>query len=75
MANVIFTPPIRGIHKGLPADTPAPNTSEHMNNVRAKGWGGRILIVQRNGLSMWSTDQVGDAENPVVAMCSVAAVA
>ena len=75
MANVIFTPPIRGIHKGLPADTPAPNTSEHMNNVRAKGWGGRILIVQRDGLSMWSTDQVGDAEQPVVAMCTVAAVA
>jgi len=74
MANVIFTPPIRGIHKGLPADTPAPNTSEHMNNVRAKGWGGRILIVQRDGLSMWSTDQVGDAEQPVVAMCTVAAV-
>ena len=75
MANVIFTPPIRGIHKGLPADTPAPNTSEHMNNVRAKGFGGRIIIVQRDGLSMWSTDQVGDAENPVVAICSVAAVA
>ena len=75
MANLIFTPPIRGIHKGLPADTPAPNTSEYMNNVRAKGWGGRILIVQRDGLSMWSTDQVGDAEQPVVAMCTVAAVA
>ena len=75
MANVIFTPPIRGIHKGLPADTPAPNTSEHMNNVRAKGFGGRILIVQRPGLDLWSTDQVGDAENPVVAMCTVASVA
>ena len=75
MANVIFTPPIRGIHKGLPADTPAPNTSEHMNNVRAKGFGGRIIIVQRPGLDLWSTDQVGDAENPVVAMCTVASVA
>lgn len=75
MANVIFTPPIRGIHKGLPADTPAPNTSEYMNNVRAKGWGGRILIVQRPELDLWSTDQVGDAENPVVAMCTVASVA
>ena len=75
MANVIFTPPIRGIHKGLPADTPAPNTSEHMNNVRVKGFGGRILIVQRPGLDLWSTDQVGDAENPVVAMCTVASVA
>lgn len=75
MANVIFTPPIRGIHRGLPADKPAPNTSEYMNNVRAKGFGGRILIVQRDGLDKWSTDQVGDAENPVVAICSVASVA
>lgn len=75
MANVIFTPPIRGIHKGLPADTPAPNTSEYMNNVRAKGFGGRILIAQRPGLGKWSTDQVGDVENPVVAICTVAAVA
>ena len=74
MANMEFTPPIRGIHKGLPADTPAPNTSEYMNNVRAKGFGGRILIVQRPGLGMWSTDQVGDVENPVVAMCTVASV-
>lgn len=75
MANIEFTPPIRGIHKGLPADTPAPNTSEYMNNVRAKGFGGRILIVQRPGLAKWSTDQVGDVENPVVAICTVAAVA
>jgi len=75
MANVEFTPPIRGIHVGLPADTPAPNTSEYMSNVRAKGWGGRILIVQRDGLDKWSTDQVGDAENPIVAMVTVASIA
>lgn len=74
MANIVFNPPVQGIHKGLPADIPAPNTSEYMNNVRAKGWGGRILIVQRDGLSMWSTDQVGGEEQPVVAMCTVAAV-
>ena len=75
MANVVFTPPIRGIHKGLPADKPAPNTSEYMNNVRAKGFGGRILIVQRPGLDKWSTDQVGDEENPVVSMVTVSSVA
>lgn len=75
MANVIFTPPVRGIHRGLPADTPAPNTSEYMNNVRAKGFGGRILIVQRDGLDKWSATQIGAAEQPVVAMCTVAAVA
>jgi len=74
MANLEFTPPIQGIHRGLPADKPAPNTSEYMNNVRAKGFGGRILIVQRDGLDKWSTNQVGDSENPVVAICSVASV-
>ena len=74
MANVEFTPPIQGIHKGLPADKPAPNTSEYMDNVRAIGVGGRILIVQRPGLRKWSTDQVGLEEQPVVAMCTVAAV-
>lgn len=75
MANVEFTPPIQGIHKGLPADKPASNTSEYMDNVRAIGSGGRILIVQRPGLAKWSDDQVGDTEQPVVAMCTVAAVA
>ena len=72
MANIEFTPPIRGIHKGLPADKPVPNTSEHMNNVRTAGRGGRILIVQRPGLDKWGAGtQVGAAEQPVVAMCSV----
>jgi len=75
VANLEMTPPIRGIHKGLPADKPAPNTSEYMSNVRAIGVGGRILIVQRPGVRKWSTDQVGAAEQPVVAMCTVAAVA
>ena len=75
MANVEFTPPIRGIHKGLPADKPAPNTSEHINNVRAKGFGGRIIIVQRPGLAKWGAGtQVGAAEQPVVAVCTVASV-
>lgn len=75
MANLEMTPPIRGIHKGLPADKPAANTSEHMNNVRAIGVGGRILIVQRPGLSRWgASTQVGAAEQPVVAQCTVASV-
>jgi hypothetical protein len=75
MANIEFTPPIQGIHKGLPADKPAPNTSEYMNNVRAKGLGGRIIIVQRPGLSRWGAPtQVGAAEQPVVAICTVASV-
>lgn len=75
MANIEFTPPIRGIHKGLPADRPASNTSEYMNNVRGKGFGGRIIIVQRPGLKRWGAPtQVGSAEQPVVACCTVASV-
>lgn len=75
MANFEFTPPIQGTSKGLPADSPAPNTSEYMDNVRAIGLEKRVIIAQRPGLAMWSTDQVGDSENPVVAICSVASVA
>lgn len=75
MSNIIFTPPIQGIHKGLPADKPAPNTSEYMNNVRAKGFGGRILIVQRPGLDKWGAGtQIGAAEQPAVVMCTVSTV-
>jgi len=75
MANIEFTPPIRGIHKGLPADKPAPNTSEYMNNVRVVGFSGRIIVVQRPGLGRWGAPtQIGATENPVVAMCSVSTV-
>lgn len=75
MANREFMPPIKGIHKGLPADKPVPGTSEYMNNVRPKGFGGRILIAQRPGLDKWGAGtQVGAAEQPVVAMCTVSTV-
>ena len=47
-----------------------------MNNVRVKGWSGRILIVQRSALDKWGAGtQIGDAEQPVVAMVTVSAVA
>ena len=75
MANIIFTPPIQGVSRGLPADSPAPNTSEYISNVRAIGLEKRVIVAQRPGLAMWSTDQVGDEEQPVVAMCTVASVA
>jgi len=75
MANIEFTPPIKGIHKGLPADKPMPGSSEYMSNVRAKGFGGRILITQRPGLDKWGAGtQVGAAEQPVVSMVTVASV-
>jgi hypothetical protein len=47
-----------------------------MNNVRPVDVLERQLrLGQRPGLSKWSTDQIGAAEQPVVAMTIVAAVA
>ena len=75
MANVEFTPPLKGINKGLPADKPMLMSSEYMNNVRIGGFSGRIVVVQRPGLDKWSATQVGAAEQPVVAICTVSSVA
>jgi hypothetical protein len=70
-----LTPPIKGISKGLPVDKEPPTTSGFMNNVRPVDVLERQLrLGQRPGLSKWSTDQIGAAEQPVVAMCIVASV-
>lgn len=78
-----LTPPIRGISKGLPVDKEPPTTSGYMNNVRpidtltnALGSTGRRLrLGQRPGLDKWGAGvQIGAAEQPVVAMCIVAAI-
>lgn len=74
MANVEFIPPIKGLSKGLPTDKAMPGTSEDMNNVRPAGFKKKIIIAQRPGLGKWSTDQVGAAEQPVVAIVTVASV-
>lgn len=75
MANIEFTPPVRGINKGLPADKSVPGSSEYMNNVRPVDVSEkRIRIGQRPGLDKWSTDQVGGALQPVVAMCTVSTI-
>jgi len=72
MAELTF--PIRGLHKGFPAGKQPDNTSRDMNNVRPY-FDGKAVGGQRDGLAKWSTDQIGDAEQPVVAMCSVSTVA
>lgn len=66
--------PINGIHRGFPASLQPPNTTPDCNNVRPSA-SGRIQGVQRPALVKWSANQVGDAENPVVAMCTVSSVA
>ena len=69
-------PPIQGISKGVPVDKESPATSGYMNNVRPVDvLESRIRLGQRPGLDKWGTGtQIGGAEQPVVAMCIVAAV-
>jgi len=70
-----LTPPIKGVSKGLPVDKEPPTTSGYMNNVRPVDVLERQLrLGQRPGLDKWSETQIGDAEQPVCAMCVVAAV-
>ena len=65
--------PIEGIHKGFPASLQPLKTTLDCNNVRPST-SGRIQGVQRPALVKWSTDQIGAAEQPVVAMCTVSSV-
>lgn len=76
MALKIFLPPIRGILKGLDSGDAAPNFSEYMNNMRpVSTLNDKIIICQRPALDKWGNeDQIGAAEQPVVAMCVVSAV-
>jgi len=76
MSNIEFTPPIKGINRGVPADRPMAVSSEYMNNVRPVDVSEkRIRIGQRPGLDKWGAGtQVGSAEQPVVAICTVASV-
>ena len=66
--------PFGGLHKGgLPGDQPQ-NTSPRLQNVRPY-WKGRLRGGQRPGLVKWGTGtQIGDEEQPVVAICAVSTV-
>lgn len=68
-------PPIKGLHKGFMTEKQPGLTSFDMLNVRPKGASGRIIIWQRPGLAKWGAGtQVGAAEQPVVAMCTVSSI-
>ncbi|KKM61053.1 hypothetical protein LCGC14_1535580 [marine sediment metagenome] len=71
-----MTPPIKGISKGLPVDKEPITTSGYMNNVRPiDTLERRLRLGQRPGLDKWGNgDQIGAAEQPVVAMVIVASV-
>ncbi len=69
--------PIKGIHRGGVTSLLPPLTCADMNNMRPydtldkRARGG-----QRPGLVKWGDgDQIGAAEQPVVAMCIVTSVA
>lgn len=71
MADIIF--PIKGVHKGFGTEVQPQFTTRRMNNMRPRV---DILIgKQRPALDKWGNgDQVGAAEQPVVAMCTVSSV-
>lgn len=71
-----MTPPIAGISKGLPVDKERPTTSGFMLNIRPVDvLEKQLRLGQRPGLDKWGVGtQIGAAENPVCAMCIVAAV-
>ena len=66
--------PIKGVNRGRASSDQPEATSYKMQNVRPF-WDGRLRGGQRPGTAKWGAgDQIGGAEQPVVAMCSVSAV-
>jgi len=72
MAELNF--PTGGKHVGFPASKQPVNTSRDLNNVRPY-FNGESVGGQRPALDKWGNgDQVGAAEQPVVAACTVSTV-
>ena len=68
--------PVLGISRIVSVEKESPGYSGYLNNVRPTDvQENRIRLGQRPGLSNWSTDQIGGAELPVVAMTVVSSVA
>jgi len=73
MAELTF--PIHGKHVGFPAGKQPPQTSRSLNNMRPY-FDGKAIGGQRPGLDKWGAGtQIGAAEQPVVALCTVSTVA
>ena len=74
MSNLRF--PIKGLHRGFVTEVQPELTSPDMNNVRPfDALDKRARGGQRPGLDKWGAGtQIGAAEQPVVAMCTVSAV-
>ncbi len=68
--------PFKGVDKGRAAHQQSPETSFDMKNIRLYDTlDNRARGGQRPGLDKWGDgDQIGGAEQPVVAMCVVSSV-
>jgi len=67
--------PIKGISRGLAVAITPQEFTTNINNVRPRDvLEQRIRLGQRPGLAKWSTDQVGDSSQPIVALCSVSSI-
>lgn len=68
--------PIKGLHKGFITEKQPPLTSFSMLNVRPYDpLSNRLRGGQRPGLVKWGDgDRIGDADQPVVAICVVSSV-
>ena len=68
--------PIKGLHKGFITEKQPPLTSFSMLNVRPYDTlSNRLRGGQRSALVKWGDgDRIGDADQPVVAICVVSSV-
>lgn len=67
--------PILGISRIIAVEKEPISYSGYLNNVRPTDvLENRVRLGQRPGLGKWSTDQIGGAEIPVVAMTVVSSV-
>lgn len=69
--------PVKGLHKGFMTEKQPGLTSFSLLNVRPYDTlSNRLRGGQRPGLAKWGAGtQVGAADNPVVAMCTVSSIA
>ncbi|HUW45428.1 MAG TPA: hypothetical protein VMW50_06500 [Dehalococcoidia bacterium] len=76
MANFAIPFPRKGIDKSSVTIAQPPMTSVDMNNMRLRDvFDERTRGGQRPGLDKWGAGtQIGAADNPVVAMCTVSTV-
>lgn len=72
MAELTF--PLHGLHVGFPPSKQPPGTSRDLNNVRPY-WNGEAIGGQRPAADKAYAQRIGGNANfPVVAMCSVTTV-